>query len=85
MIFGAEEEIIPKYYDDDKPKSVQKTTFGLIRIILLWLCGAVSPIGVDCFAVISANKFAFMGIFCRAPLRTSAWLLALHRARSNAP
>ncbi len=37
MIFGAEEETIPKYYDDDKPKSVQKTAFGLIRIILLWL------------------------------------------------
>ena len=37
MIFGAKEEIIPKYYDDDKPKSVQKTAFGLIRIILLWL------------------------------------------------
>ena len=37
MIFGAKEEIIPKYYDDDKPKSVQKTAFGLVRIILLWL------------------------------------------------
>ena len=37
MIFGAKEEIIPKYYDDDKPKGVQKTAFGLIRIILLWL------------------------------------------------
>ena len=37
MIFGAKEEIIPKYYDDDKPKSVQKTSFGLVRIILLWL------------------------------------------------
>ncbi len=37
MIFGAKEEIIPKYYDDDNPKSVQKATFGLIRIILLWL------------------------------------------------
>ena len=37
MIFGAKEEIIPKYYDDDKPKSVRKTTFGLVRIILLWL------------------------------------------------
>ena len=37
MIFGAKKEIIPKYYDDDKPKSVQKTTFGLVRIILLWL------------------------------------------------
>ena len=37
MIFGAKEEIIPKYYDDDKPKSVQKTPFGLVRIILLWL------------------------------------------------
>ena len=36
MIFGAKEEIIPKYYDDDKPKSVQKTAFGLVRIILLW-------------------------------------------------
>ena len=38
MIFGAKEEIIPTYYDDDKPKSVQKTAFGLVRIILLWLC-----------------------------------------------
>ncbi len=37
MIFGAKEEIIPKYYDNDKPKSVQKTAFGLVRIILLWL------------------------------------------------
>ena len=37
MIFGAKEEIIPKYYDDDKPKSVRKTTFGLVRIIWLWL------------------------------------------------
>ena len=37
MIFGAKEEIIPKYYDDDKPKSVQKTAFGLAQIILLWL------------------------------------------------
>ena len=37
MIFGAKEEIIPTYYDDDKPKSVQKTAFGLVRIILLWL------------------------------------------------
>jgi hypothetical protein len=37
MIFGAKEEIIPKYYDDDKPKSVQKTPFGLVRIRLLWL------------------------------------------------
>ena len=37
MIFGAKEEIIPKYYDDDKPKSVQKTVFGLVLIILLWL------------------------------------------------
>ena len=38
MIFGAKEEIIPKYYDDDNPKSVQKTAFGLIQIISLWLC-----------------------------------------------
>ena len=37
MIFGAKEEIIPKYYDDDKPKSAKKTAFGLVRIILLWL------------------------------------------------
>ncbi len=37
MIFCAEEEIIPKYYDDDKPKTVQKTAFGLVWIILLWL------------------------------------------------
>ena len=37
MIFGAKEEIIPTYYDDDKPKSVQKIAFGLVRIILLWL------------------------------------------------
>ena len=37
MIFGAKEEIIPKYYDDDKPKSANKTAFGLVRIILLWL------------------------------------------------
>jgi hypothetical protein len=37
MIFGAKEEIIPKYYDDDKPKSVQKTALGLVLIILLWL------------------------------------------------
>ena len=37
MIFGAKEEMIPKYYDDDKPKSVQKTAFGLAQIILLWL------------------------------------------------
>ncbi len=37
MIVCAKEEIIPKYYDDDKLKSVQKTAFGLIRIILLWL------------------------------------------------
>jgi len=37
MIFGAEEEILPKHYDDDKAKSVQKTAFGLVRIILLWL------------------------------------------------
>ena len=36
MIFGAKEEIIPTYYDDDKPKSVQKTAFGLVWIILLW-------------------------------------------------
>ena len=41
MIFGAKEEIIPTYYDDDKPKSVQKTAFGLVRIMLLWLrCGS---------------------------------------------
>ena len=39
MIFGAKEEIIPKYYDDDKPKSAKKTAFGLVRIILLWLSG----------------------------------------------
>ena len=38
MIFGAKEEVIPKYYDDDKPKSVQKTAFGLVQIIWLWLC-----------------------------------------------
>ena len=37
MIFGAKEEIIPKYYDDDKPKSAEKTAFGLVRMILLWL------------------------------------------------
>ena len=37
MIFGAKEEIILKYYDDDKPKSAKKTAFGLVRIILLWL------------------------------------------------
>ena len=37
MIFGAKEEIIPKYYDDDKPKSAEKTAFGLVWMILLWL------------------------------------------------
>ena len=37
MIFGAKEEIIPKYYDDDKPKSVQKTPFGLVGVVLFWL------------------------------------------------
>ena len=37
MIFGEEEEIILKYYDDDKPKSVKKASLALVRIILLWL------------------------------------------------
>ena len=41
MIFGAKEEIIPTYYDDDKPKSVQKTAFGLVRVILLWLLSII--------------------------------------------
>ena len=48
MIFGAKEEIIPKYYDDDKPKSVQKTPFGLVRIRLLWLRQATKKKSVLC-------------------------------------
>ena len=27
MIFGAKEEIIPKYYDDDKPQKRSKDSF----------------------------------------------------------
>ena len=34
MIFGAKEAIIPSYYNDDKPKSVQKTAVGLVRIYI---------------------------------------------------
>ena len=54
MIFGAKEEIIPKYYDDDKPKSVQKTALGLVWIMLLWSTKALAPhkIGFP-FAVIA--------------------------------
>ena len=37
LLCYTKEEIIQKYYDDDKPKSVQKAAFGLVRIILLWL------------------------------------------------
>ena len=44
MIFGAKEEIIPKYYDDDKPKSVKKTALELVWIILLWLNSACRQI-----------------------------------------
>ena len=42
MIFSAKEKITPTYYDDDKPKSIRKTAFGLIRIILFGLGGGNS-------------------------------------------